>query len=112
MHTSVSRACLVITDLSDLPSLVCVGLGRLMGLMAAVSPVVQLGLVNMRSFQWWQRLLCTASVDEAPFSSQRSPVSGTQTVLTLSEGLSHIYQNGQHDRRAFGCPAQCPVLTT
>lgn len=35
---------------------VAVGLCRLLGLMAAASPVLPLGLLHMRSFLWWMKL--------------------------------------------------------
>lgn len=94
-----------------------------------------------QSYDDVQRLLCSASVDEAPFSCSiphrlggnlsRIPsmwsldkdslwlahksfgdagsVSGNQTVLTLSEGLSHFGQEGRHDS---GLIPESPRRTT
>ncbi len=85
---------------------------RLLCLMAAAYPVVQLG--HMRPFQWWtkchnvsphchpQRFLCSKTMEKTPVPSEKSPVgsvSSSQNIMTDASlrGWEAVHQ---------GCPVR------
>ncbi len=46
---------------------------RLLGLMAAASPVLPLGLLHMRPFLWWMKVLGQACASSSPLVSRQAP---------------------------------------